>query len=115
MASNDQHLSTASLVVIVALLDKRDHACQGAPMVELRAAAISVMVVCSAMRRVVLADVAVLAPLPEHEGIHLLAKRLPSLTHLRDVVVILQGPIRQLRHGTPHVAAPVAERWEGSI
>ena len=58
------------------------------------------------------ADIAVVAPLLEHHCVHLLAQRRPGRGRRRHVAVVLQPPVRQLRHRTPDVPPPVAERFK---
>ena len=53
-------------------------------------------------------DVAVLVPLGHHEGRKLLAHGLACCAHCGHVVVVLERPVRELRHGSPDVPAPAA-------
>mmetsp|Transcript_137525 Transcript_137525/g.439004 ORF Transcript_137525/g.439004 Transcript_137525/m.439004 type:complete len:443 (-) Transcript_137525:133-1461(-) len=63
------------------------------------------------VRSEVLADMTIASPLAQHEGLHLLAQCLARSAGRGHIVVALQPPIRQLHHGAPHKAPPIAQRW----
>ena len=103
-----QHASCIIQLCIVSRLKQAHESRQATPVVKVIPGAIRPFVVRYEAWVVVLAYMMMRMPLRHAHCRHLLRKRRTSLGDHRDVTVLLQRPIRQLRHRPPNEAPPVA-------